>query len=78
MPLFLFDDDPDLRMGFCFASQMLARGIYTHPWHNMFLCAAMTAQDIDQTLDAAEAALDVVRGRRTALAPNARMAFLVH
>jgi hypothetical protein len=44
----------------------------------MFLCAAMTAQDIDQTLDAAEAALDVVRGRRRALEPNARMAFLVH
>jgi glutamate-1-semialdehyde 2,1-aminomutase len=77
MPLFLFDDDPDLRMGFCFASQMLARGVYTHPWHNMFLCAAMTTADIDGALDAAEAALDVVRGKRPALEANAKMQFLV-
>jgi glutamate-1-semialdehyde 2,1-aminomutase len=77
MPLFLFDDDPDLRTGFCFASQMLARGMYVHPWHNMFLCAAMTASDIDAALDAAEAAFDVVRGRRPALEPNAKMQFLV-
>jgi glutamate-1-semialdehyde 2,1-aminomutase len=77
MPLFLFDDDPDLRAGFCFGSQMLARGIYTHPWHNMFLCAAMTAADIDQVLDAAEGAFDVVKGARPALSPNARMSFLL-
>jgi glutamate-1-semialdehyde 2,1-aminomutase len=77
MPLFLFDDDPDLRMGFCFASQMLARGVYTHPWHNMFLCAAMTTADIDGALDAAEAALDVVRGKRPALEANTKMQFLV-
>jgi glutamate-1-semialdehyde 2,1-aminomutase len=77
MPLFLFDDDPDLRMGFCFTSQMLARGVYTHPWHNMFLCAAMTTADIDGALDAAEAALDVVRGKRPALEANAKMQFLV-
>jgi glutamate-1-semialdehyde 2,1-aminomutase len=77
MPLFLFDDDQDLRAGFVFASEMLARSVYTHPWHNMFLCAAMTQEDIDQALDAAEAALEVVAGRRGALEPNAKMAFLV-
>ena len=77
MPLFLFDDDADLRMGFCFASDMLARGVYTHPWHNMFLCAAMSGADIDAALDAAEAAFDVVRGRRPALEPNGKMQFLV-
>ena len=42
MPLFLFDDDPDLRKGFCWSSAMLERGVYVHPWHNMFLCAAHT------------------------------------
>ena len=50
MPLFLFDDDPDLRKGFCFSSEMLDRGIYVHPWHNMFLCAAMTDADIEAFL----------------------------
>jgi glutamate-1-semialdehyde 2,1-aminomutase len=77
MPLFLFDDDQDLRAGFRFSSEMLARGVYVHPWHNMFLCAAMTQEDIDLALDAAEAALDVVAGRRCALEPNAKMSFLV-
>ena len=51
MPLILFDDDPDLRIGFCWSSEMLKRGIYVHPWHNMFLCAAMTEADIDGALD---------------------------
>ncbi len=45
MPLFLFDEDPDLRKGFFWSSQMLKRGVYVHPWHNMFLCAAMTTAD---------------------------------
>jgi glutamate-1-semialdehyde 2,1-aminomutase len=43
----------------------------------MFLCAAMTAADIDQVLDAAEGAFDVVKGARPALSPNARMSFLL-
>jgi glutamate-1-semialdehyde 2,1-aminomutase len=76
MPLFLFDDDPDLRKGFCFSSEMLSRGVYLHPWHNMFLCAAMTEADIDQTLTAAEASLAVLRRDGPGLAPVAKMAFL--
>ena len=65
MPLFLFDDDPDLRKGFCWSSAMLERGVYVHPWHNMFLCAAMTEADIDQTLDAAEGAFKVLKAAPT-------------
>jgi glutamate-1-semialdehyde 2,1-aminomutase len=55
MPLFLFDDDPDLKKGNAWSAQMVSRGIYVHPWHNMFLSAAMTEADIDLALDAAEA-----------------------
>jgi glutamate-1-semialdehyde 2,1-aminomutase len=76
MPLFLFDDDPDLRKGFCFSSGMLARGVYVHPWHNMFLCAAMTEADIDQALDAAEAALGDLKRQASDLPPVEKMAFL--
>ena len=62
MPLFLFDDDHDLKRGFAWSSAMLARGVYVHPWHNMFLCAAMTDADIDAALDAADGAFaDVSR-----------------
>ena len=77
MPLFLFDDDPDLRKGFFFCSQMLRRGVYMHPWHNMFLCAAMTADDIDLALDAAEASLAALKGEAPALAPVEKMRFLL-
>jgi glutamate-1-semialdehyde 2,1-aminomutase len=62
MPLFLFDDDPELKLGFAWSSAMLARGVYVHPWHNMFLCAAMIEDDIDAALDAADGAFgDVAR-----------------
>jgi glutamate-1-semialdehyde 2,1-aminomutase len=76
MPLFLFDDDPDLRKGFCWSSEMLARGVYVHPWHNMFMCAAMTESDIDGALDAAEASFTALRGQAATLAPVEKMAFL--
>jgi glutamate-1-semialdehyde aminotransferase len=76
MPLFLFDEDPDLRKGFFWSSAMLARGVYVHPWHNMFLCDAMTEADIDQALDAAEASFAELRTAAPGLAPVAKMAFL--
>jgi glutamate-1-semialdehyde 2,1-aminomutase len=76
MPLFLFDDDPDLRKGFCFSSEMLNRGVYVHPWHNMFLCAAMTEADIDGALDAAEAAFSALKRQASTLGPVEKLAFL--
>jgi glutamate-1-semialdehyde 2,1-aminomutase len=76
MPLFLFDDDPDLRKGFCWSSEMLARGVYVHPWHNMFLCAAMTEADITQALDAAEGAFGALKRQVRDLTPVEKLAFL--
>jgi glutamate-1-semialdehyde 2,1-aminomutase len=77
MPLFLFDDDPDMRRGFRWSSEMLRRGVYVHPWHNMFFCAAMTVADIDQTLDAAEASFAVLKSEAPTLEPVAKMSFLL-
>jgi glutamate-1-semialdehyde 2,1-aminomutase len=76
MPLFLFDDDPDLRKGFCFSSEMLDRGIYVHPWHNMFLCAAMTEADIEDALNAAEGAFGALKKQSSTLQPVPKLAFL--
>ncbi len=76
MPLFLFGDDPDMRQGFCFGSEMLKRGVYVHPWHNMFLNAAMTSADIDQVLDAAEAGFGALKRQAPTLEPLAKMSFL--
>ena len=73
MPLFLFDEDADLRVGFAWSSEMLERGIYVHPWHNMFLSAAMTTTDIDAALDAAEGAFAAVKARRATLRPAEKL-----
>ncbi|CAN5236117.1 aminotransferase class III-fold pyridoxal phosphate-dependent enzyme [soil metagenome] len=74
MPLFLFDDDPDLRAGYCWSSEMLKRGVYVHPWHNMFLCAAMTDADMAFALDAAEASFEALKRQRPSLAANTKLA----
>lgn len=77
MPLFLFDEDPDLRIGFAWCSEMLKRGIYVHPWHNMFLSAAMIEADIDAALDAAADAFKALKARRANLQPSEKLrAFL--
>ncbi len=57
MPLFLFDDDPDMRRGFKWSSEMLRRGVYAGtPWHNMFSVRGDDHRPITrlQALDAAE------------------------
>jgi glutamate-1-semialdehyde 2,1-aminomutase len=76
MPLFLFYDDPDLRKGFCWSSEMLNRGVYVHPWHNMFLNAAMTEADIDGALEAAEGAFGALKRQVRDLTPVEKLAFL--
>jgi glutamate-1-semialdehyde 2,1-aminomutase len=60
MPLFLFEGDKELRLGNAWSAQMVSRGVYVHPWHNMFLSAAMTEEDIDHALNAADASFRVL------------------
>ncbi len=61
MPLIMFDDDPDHGKGYLWNDALVTRGVYFHPWHNMFVCAAMTEQDIDHTIDVADQAFTVVK-----------------
>ena len=53
----MFEDDKEFTRGKDFCSQLIKEGIYFHPWHNMFLSAAHTDADIDQTLDATDRVL---------------------
>ena len=57
MPLILFKDDKDFLKGSKFVQYLLKKGIYFHPWHNMFLSLAHTAEDVSATLDAVEFAM---------------------
>lgn len=60
MPLMLFDGDVEFRLGNRFVIEMLNRGVYMHPWHNMFLSTAHTDADIDEILHASSAAFRAV------------------
>ncbi|MGB3625095.1 MAG: aminotransferase class III-fold pyridoxal phosphate-dependent enzyme [Henriciella sp.] len=77
MPLFLFDDDPDFRIGFAWSEAMLRRGIYVHPWHNMFFCQAMSEHDMDLTITAAIEAFEDVKHNMQTLEPHPVVAKMV-
>lgn len=65
MPMVLFDEDDDLKKGYLFTSEALSHGVYLHPWHNMFLSAAHTGENIDQALVATDLAMQSVAGQLT-------------
>lgn len=70
MPMILFKDDPDFRITMAFASDMMKRGVYMALNHNLFLCAAMTHEDISRTVDIADAVLAEMSRRRTRILPH--------
>jgi glutamate-1-semialdehyde 2,1-aminomutase len=65
MPLIMFDGEEgqvDYGLGEAFCNGMLQRGVYFHPFHNMFISAAMTQDDIQYTVETADAVLSDLRG----------------
>jgi len=75
LPLIMFDDDATSAKGYLWNNALLKRGVYFHPWHNMFICAAMTEADIDFALTAADDAFKVVKAAGP-LEPVAKLQFL--
>jgi glutamate-1-semialdehyde 2,1-aminomutase len=67
MPIVLFEDDPDFRVGYGWVSQCLRRGVYLSPYHNMFLSAAHTEVEIAQTLAATDEAFEALKRSRANL-----------
>ncbi|MEN8159620.1 MAG: aminotransferase class III-fold pyridoxal phosphate-dependent enzyme [Myxococcota bacterium] len=61
MPQILFDDDPKYAKGILWTTAALERGVYLHPFHNMFLCAAHGPDDIDEALAGTDEAFARVR-----------------
>ena len=72
MPLILFDDDQDMRLGYHWCSRMMAHGVYVHPWHNMFMSAAMTDVNVDFALEAAGESFRELEQAAPTLGPNER------
>jgi len=61
MPLIAFDDDPKSKMCNFFFSEVVKRGVYMHPWHNMFISGAHTSEIIAETLVRTEDAFAALR-----------------
>jgi glutamate-1-semialdehyde 2,1-aminomutase len=61
MPQILFEEDEDFRLGYAWVEGALRRGIYLHPFHNMFICAALTEADLRETLEKTDAAFADLR-----------------
>jgi len=53
MPYMTFADDPLFEKNRFFCGEAARRGIFFHPHHNWFVCAAMTESDILRTIDVA-------------------------
>jgi glutamate-1-semialdehyde 2,1-aminomutase len=70
MPQMLFEDDPDMRVGYCWTAAAVRRGVYLHPYHNMFVTSALTPADIEKTLAVTEDAFVELRRAYATLGPQ--------
>jgi glutamate-1-semialdehyde 2,1-aminomutase len=55
LPLLQFAGDQDFQLGTAFCAELLQRGVYFHPRHNMFLSCAHDEAAIDQAVAAVDA-----------------------
>jgi glutamate-1-semialdehyde 2,1-aminomutase len=60
MPQMLFEGDTEFKLGNRFVLEVLRRGVYMHPWHNMFLSTAHDFASIDRILEATDAAFQAI------------------
>ena len=61
MPFLTFAGDENFARANVFTGEAAARGVYLHPWHNWFLSAAHTPDDIDAALLVTDDAFAAVR-----------------
>ncbi|MBS7540999.1 aminotransferase class III-fold pyridoxal phosphate-dependent enzyme [Ancylobacter lacus] len=74
MPQILFEDDPEMRLGYFWTAAAVRRGVYLHPYHNMFINAALTEADVALTLQATDAAFAALKAQDRAHLPLERPA----
>ena len=61
MPFLTFADERNFYRSQTFCREAVRRGVFLHPHHNWFLCAAHQTADIDEALAVADAAFEIVR-----------------
>lgn len=77
MPQILFEDDHDFRLGYGWVTECLKRGVYLHPYHNLFMSAAHGESEIKETLAATDLAFEAVKKRRDKLEPHPLLMALI-
>jgi glutamate-1-semialdehyde 2,1-aminomutase len=78
MPMIQFMHDADFRFAMAFASGMILNGVYLLPFHNLFLCAAMTMDDITQTIDVADTVFADMAKRRSKIEAHPELMKALH
>jgi glutamate-1-semialdehyde 2,1-aminomutase len=63
MTMVTFAQDKAFAMANLWTGEAAKRGVYLHPWHNMFTCSAHTDADIDQALLVTDEAFSIVRSK---------------
>ena len=61
MPFLTFAADSNFERANLFTGHAARGGVYLHPWHNWFMCAAHTDDDVDRALATTDAAFSQVR-----------------
>ncbi len=61
MPFLSFADERNFFRSQTFCREAVRRGVFFHPHHNWFLCAAHREADIDEALAASDAAFEIVK-----------------
>ena len=59
-PFFRFENDPGFQLQEDFCAAIMRKGVFLHPHHNSFLCAAHNEEVIDSALTKAEQALSEI------------------
>jgi len=76
MPMVLFDDDPDWRLGYHWCRIAMKHGAYLSPYHNMFMNAAMTEKDIAMVMEATGIAFEDLKKNRDTIKPPEKLGAL--
>jgi len=63
IPYLTFDADENFERSRLWAGECAGRGVFVHPHHNWFLCAAHSDADIDEALVVTEAAFKLVKDK---------------
>lgn len=74
MPQILFEEDPDMRYGYFWTAAAVRRGVYLHPYHNMFVTSALTEADIEKTLSVTDQAFEELKRSYASIGPQSNLA----